>query len=81
MRDALEQPGTIRYVVVVLVGLPVALVVSRLYPDRQGTQFVPFLVTIAAALIVVWLIGHAIERLWLARADAAAERDRRRGRR
>ena len=72
MRAALEQPGMVRYVVVLLVGLPVALVVSALHPERQGAGFAPFLVSLAVALTVVWLLGVGLERLWQAHLDRAA---------
>ena len=78
MRAALEQPGMIRYAVVLLVGLPVAMIVSALNPDRQGAGFVPFVIALVAALAVVWLLGVALERLWLGRADRAATDQRRR---
>jgi hypothetical protein len=60
----------VRYIVVLLVGLPVALVVSGMHPDRQGEGFVPFMLTLAAALAVVWLVGVIVERAWLGRVDA-----------
>lgn len=80
MRETLEQPGTLRYVVVLLVGMPVALVVSALHPDRQGQGFVPFFITLVVALAVVWLIGVVVERAWLARraSGTGATRGRRR---
>ncbi len=80
MRAALEQPGMVRYVVVLLVGLPVALVISALHPDRQGAGFVPFVISLVAALAVVWLLGVVVERMWQAHLDRAAA-DARRGRR
>lgn len=80
MRDTLEQPGMLRYLVVLLIGLPVALVVSALHPDRQGEGFVPFFVTLAVALAVIWLIGVVVERAWLARraSTTGSTRGRRR---
>lgn len=80
MRAALEQPGMVRYVVVLLVGLPVALVVSALNPDRQGAGFVPFVISLAAALAIVWLLGLGLERLWQAHVDRVAAGPRRRHR-
>jgi hypothetical protein len=67
MRETLERPGMVRYIVVLLVGLPVALIVSGMHPDRQGAGFVPFILTLAAALAVVWLLGVLIERWWIGR--------------
>lgn len=78
MRAALEQPGMIRYAFVLLVGLPVALIVSALNPERQGAGFVPFVIALVAALAVIWLLGFGLERLWLGRLDRAATNQRRR---
>jgi hypothetical protein len=76
MRETLEQPGMIRYIVVLLVGLPVALIVSGMHPDRQGEGFVPFFLMLAAALAVVWAIGVLVERAWLSRVTARSRGDR-----
>ncbi len=64
----------VSYIVVLLVGMPVALIVSGMYPDRQGASFVPFAFTLAAALAVVWLIGVLVERAWTARGTSGRAR-------
>jgi len=74
MRETLERPGMLRYLVVLLVGMPVALIVSGMYPERQGASFVPFVVTLAAVLAVVWLIGVLVERAWTARSSSRRAR-------
>ena len=65
----------VRYLVVLLVGMPVALIISGVYPERQGASFVPFVVTMSAALAVIWLIGILVERAWSARSNSSRSRE------
>ncbi len=77
MKALANDPRLLRWVIALLIGVLVALVVSASFPERQGSQFVPFVVTALIAFTIVWLIAIGVER-WATRRVRESERGRRR---
>jgi hypothetical protein len=61
VRALREDPSLVRYIVLLVVGVPVVLGLSALFPDRLGDELVPFLVVFTAAFGVVYSLGLLIE--------------------
>ena len=77
MSGILDDPKLVRWLVAFFLGIPVAVALSAVYPERQGSQFVPFVATAVAAFAVVALIAYGTEGLVTRWRDRADERRRR----
>jgi len=77
VRALSEDPKALQWLVGLLIGIPVAAVLGASFPDRQGSQFVPFLVTGTVAFSIVFLVSVLITRWWTARREAREDALRR----
>ena len=64
MRALREDPRLIRYIVLVVVGMPVMLALSTFFPDRLGDDLLPFVVAFSATFAVVYLLALGVEALF-----------------
>ncbi len=78
MRGLTDDPKSLQWLIALLIGIPVAAVLAAAFPDRQGTQFVPFLIAGAVSFSVVFLVSVLISRWWIARREAREDAARRR---
>lgn len=80
MKGLTDDPKSLQWLIGLLIGIPVAAVLAAVFPERQGAQFVPFLIAGAVAFSIVLLVSVLIARWWTARREAqedAARRPRR----
>jgi hypothetical protein len=62
VRALREDPRLIRYIVMLVVGVPIVLGLSAFFPDRLGDQLIPFLVAFTAVFFVIYSVALLIER-------------------
>lgn len=78
MRGLTNDPKSLQWLIALLIGIPVAAVLSGAFPDRQGAQFMPFLIAGAVSFSVVFLVSVLLTRWWIGRLDARDDAQRRR---
>jgi hypothetical protein len=69
MRALRDDPKLIRYLVLLVVGMPVVLGLSAFFPDRLDEQLVPFMIAFAVTFGVVYSLGLLIEMYFRRRWD------------
>jgi hypothetical protein len=71
MRALRDDPRLIRYIVLLIVGMPVVLGLSAFFPDRLGEELIPFMFAFTLAFFAVYGLGLLIEsyfrRRWTGR--------------
>ncbi len=77
MKALSEDPKALQWLVGLLIGIPVAAVLAAAFPERQGDQFMPFLIAGAVAFSIVFLVSVLITRWWTARREAREDALRR----
>ncbi len=77
MRGLTDDPKSLQWFIALLIGIPVAAVLAGAFPDRQGAQFVPFLIAGAVAFSIVFLVSVLVSRWWIARREAREDAERR----
>lgn len=80
MRGLTDDPKSLQWLIALLIGIPVAAVLAGAFPERQGDQFVPFLMAGAVSFSVVFLVSVLLTRWWTARREAREDAERRRPR-
>jgi hypothetical protein len=73
----LDDPKLVRWLVAVFLGIPVALTLSVSFPERQTSQFVPFVATSVVAFGIIALIAYGAETWVTKRRREAGRRPRR----
>ncbi len=77
MRGLTDDPKSLQWLIALLIGIPVAAVLAGAFPDRQGAQFVPFLIAGAVAFSIVFLVSVLVARWWTNRREAQEDEARR----
>lgn len=77
MRGLTDDPKSLQWLIALLIGIPVAAVLASAFPDRQGAQFVPFLIAGAVCFSAVFLGSVLISRWWTNRREAREDAQRR----
>jgi len=80
VRGLTDDPKSLQWLIALLIGIPVAAVLAAAFPDRQGAQFIPFLIAGAVSFSIVFLVSVLISRWWIAQREAREDAERRRPR-
>jgi len=72
-----DDPKSLQWLIGLLIGIPVAAVLAAAFPERQGAQFMPFLITGVVAFSIVLLVSVLLTRWWTARREAREDALRR----